>query len=94
MLYVELVLCIELVTIFLSGQTTHLKEDFYEVGALKKGLPADADFDEDFPAFLGIESLCEVTFFSSLQIRGATFHSRMYKRVVRRNNYTIAYGQG
>jgi len=41
-----------------------------------------------------MESLSEVTFFSRLQIGGATFHSRNYKRVTRRNNYTIAYQQG
>ena len=36
---------------------THLKDDFYAVGALKKGPPTDADFDEDLLTFLGIESL-------------------------------------
>ena len=77
-----------------TANRTHLKDDFYAVGALKKGLPTDADFDEVLLTFLGIESLSEVTFFARLQIGGATFHSRMYKRVVRRNNYTIAYRQG
>lgn len=77
-----------------TANRTYLKDDFYAVGALKKGLPTDADFDEDLLTFLGIESLSEITFFSRLQIGGATFHSRMYKRAVSRNNYTIAYRQG
>lgn len=73
---------------------THLKEDYFAVGALKQRRSADADYDDDLLTFLGVESISEVTFFSRLQIGGATFHSRTYKRVFRRNNYTIAYQQG
>lgn len=73
---------------------THLKEDYYAVGALKQCRSADADYDDDLLRFLGMESISEVSFFSRLQIGGATFHSRTYKRVFRRNNYTIAYQQG
>ena len=41
-----------------------------------------------------MESVGEVSFFSRLQIRGAIIHSRSYKRVSRRNNYTVVYQEG
>ena len=71
---------------------TPLKDDFYAVGALKKGKSINADHEDDFLLFLGVESISDVTFFSRLQI-GGVFHSRAYKRVSRRNNYTIGYQQ-
>ena len=72
---------------------THLKDDFYAVGALNKGRSTDTDYDDDLLGFLGVESISDVTFFSRLQIADVVFHSRAYKRVSRRNNYTIAYWQ-
>lgn len=41
-----------------------------------------------------MESISDIAFFSRLQIGEAVLHSREYKRVTRRNNYTIAYKQG
>ena len=73
---------------------TPLKDGFYAVGALKKGKSTNADYEDDLLLFLGVESISDVTFFSRLQIGEAVFHSRSYKRVSRRNNYTIAYQQG
>ena len=80
------------VTVPFRKNRTHLKEDYYAVGALKQRSSAGADCDDDLLRFLGVESISEVTFFSRLA--GATFHSRTYKRVSRRNTYTIAYQQG
>ncbi|XP_068753516.1 uncharacterized protein [Montipora capricornis] len=71
-----------------------LKEDYYAVGAFKKGTPGDMDYEEDLLSFLGVESVGEVLFLSRLQIRGAIIHSRSYKRVSRRNNYTVVYQEG
>ncbi|XP_022808862.1 uncharacterized protein LOC111345838 [Stylophora pistillata] len=73
---------------------TPLKDHFYAVGAMKKGKSTNADYEDDLPLFLGVESISDVTFFSRLQIREAVFHSRAYKRISRRNNYAIAYQQG
>ena len=70
---------------------THLKEDFYAVGALTKGRSSNADYEDDLIRSLGVELLSDITFFSRLQIGEAVLHSKAYKRVSRRNNYTIAY---
>ena len=81
---------------FFSCRTNRkqLKEDHYAVGAFKKGMSGDMDYEEDLLSFLGVESVGEVSFFSRLQIRGAIIHSRSYKRVSRRNNYTVVYQEG
>ena len=81
---------------YFSSRTnrTPLKDDFYAICALKKGKSTNADYEDDLLLFLGVESISDVTFFSRLQIGEAVFHSREYKRVSRRNNYTIAYQQG
>ncbi|XP_074629306.1 uncharacterized protein LOC141886900 [Acropora palmata] len=71
---------------------THLKDKFYAIGALKKGKP-DMPFEDDLLLFLGIETVCEVKFFNRVQFGDAVFHSRKYKRVTRRNNFTVAYQQ-
>ena len=70
---------------------THLKEDFYAVGALTKGRSTNADYEDDIVRILGVESVSDITFFSRVQIGEAVLHSKAYKRVTRRNNYTIAY---
>ena len=72
---------------------TPLKDDFYAVGALKKDKSTNADHEDDLLLFLGVESISHVTFFSRLQIGEGVFHSRAYKRVSRRNNYTTGYQQ-
>lgn len=82
----------------LRGQTNrtnrmHLKNEFFAIGALKKGTPG-APFEEDLLLCLGVESIECVTFFKRLQFGDAIFHSQIYKRVSRRNNFTIAYCQG
>ena len=83
-----------LVHVFLIGLTEHtLKTTSIAVGALNKGRSTDTDYDDDLLGFLGVESIADVTFFSRLQIADVVFHSRAYKRVSRRNNYTIAYWQ-
>lgn len=69
---------------------THLKDDFYAIGALRKGRP-DTPFEDDLLLFLGVESISDVTFFKRVQFGDAVFHSRMYKRVSRRNSFTVAY---
>jgi len=71
----------------------HLKDEFSAVGALKKGTPC-APFEDDLMVHLGVESIECITFFKRLQFGDAIFHSQMYKRVSRRNNFTIAYSQG
>ena len=78
---------------FFSCRTNRkqLEEDYYAVGAFKKGTSGGMDYEEDLLSFLGVESVGEVWFFSRLQIRGAIIHSRSYKRVSRRNNYTVVY---
>lgn len=48
-------------------------------------------FEDDLQAYLGLESLSEVKYFTRLQVGGAVFHSRQYKRVSRRNTFTIAF---
>lgn len=72
---------------------THLKNEFFAVGALKKGTPG-APFEDDLLLHLGVESIECITFFKRLQFGDAIFHSQMYKRVSRRNNFTIAYSLG
>ena len=71
----------------------HLKDEFFAVGALKKGTPG-APFEDDLMLHLGVESIECITFFKRLQFGDAIFHSQMYKRVSRRNNFTIAYSLG
>ena len=71
---------------------THLKNEFFAVGALKKGTPG-APFEDDLLLHLGVESIECITFFKRLQFADAIFHSQMYKKVSR-NNFTIAYPKG
>ena len=67
---------------YFSSRTnrTPLKDDFYAIGALKKGKSTNADYEDDLLLFLGVESVSDVTFFSRLQIGEAVFHSREYIR--------------
>ena len=44
----------------------HLKNEFFAIGALKKGTPG-APFEEDLLLCLGVESIECVTFFKRLQ---------------------------
>ena len=71
---------------------TYLKGEFYAIGALRKGSP-DMPFEDNLLLFLGMESISDVRLFNRVQFGDAVFHSRMYKRVSRRNSYTIAYQQ-
>ena len=50
-------------------------------------------FEDDLLLFLGIETVCKVKFFNRVQFGDAVFHSRKYKRVTRRNNFTVTYQQ-
>lgn len=70
---------------------THLKDDFYVVSALKSGSCTTEPFVDDLQAFLGLDSLSSVKFFTRLQAGSAVFHSKQYKRVSRRNTFTVAY---
>ena len=83
------------VAIYLSFRTnrTHIKKEFYTIGALKKGAPG-APYEDDLLLFLGVESIGFVNFFKRLQIGDAVFHSQLYKRVSRRNSFTVAYTKG
>lgn len=72
---------------------THLRDDFYAVGALKHSTCKTEPFEDDLQAFLGLESLLSVKYFTRLQVGTAVFHSRLYKRVSRRNTFTVAYRQ-
>ena len=73
---------------------TQLKGEFYAAGALRKGKSTNAPYEEDLLLHLGIESISEITFFSRLKVGEAVIHSRSYKRVSRRNNFTVAYHKG
>jgi len=86
------------IVIRLQGQhkrtnSTHLKDDFYAIGALKShcGSSMAELFEDDLQAFLGLESLSAVNYFTRLQVGNAVFHSKLYKRVSRRNTFTVAY---
>ena len=79
--------------LFLRSNKTYLKDDFYAVGALKSGSCLTEPFEEDLQICLGLESLSLVKYFTRLQIGGAVFHSRLYKRVSRRNTFTVAFRQ-
>ena len=61
---------------------------------MKKGTSGNAPYEEDLLLYLGVESISDVTFFSRLETGDAMFHSRTYKRVSRRNNFTVAYQRG
>lgn len=51
-------------------------------------------FEDDLLSFLGVESLSTVKYFTRLQAGDTVFHSKMYKRVSRRNSFTVTYHQG
>ena len=70
-----------------------MENQFYAIGALKKGTPG-APFEDDLLLFLRVESIECVSFFKRLQIGDAVLHSQMYKRVSRRNSFTVAYSKG
>lgn len=82
-----------IIIIIISSRTnrTLLKDGFYAVGAMKKGKSSNADYEDNLLLFLGVEAISDITFLSRFQIGESVFHSRAYKRVSRRNNYTIAY---
>lgn len=69
---------------------THLRDDLFAIGKLKEGVPGKP-FEDDLMLFLGIEAISSVKFFKRLQLGDAVLHSRAYKRVTKRNNYTVAY---
>lgn len=50
-------------------------------------------FEDDLLLFLDVESISDVRLFNRVQFGDAVFHSRMYKRVSRRNSHTVAYQQ-
>ena len=47
---------------------THLKEDFYAVGALTKGRSTNADYEDDIVRILGVESVSDITFFQGSKL--------------------------
>lgn len=59
-----------------------------------KGSTNRFSFEDDLLCFLGLESLSAVKHFTRLQAGDTVFHSKMYKRVSRRNSFTIMYHQG
>ena len=59
-----------------------------------KGSSNRFSFEDDLLCFLGLESLSAVKYFTRFQARDTVFHSKMYKRVSRRNSFTIIYRQG
>jgi len=71
----------------------HLKDEFFAIGALKKGATS-APFEDDLLLHVGVETIECISFFKRLQFGDAIFHSQMYKRVSRRNNSIIAYSHG
>lgn len=70
---------------------THLKDDFYALGAVKSGSFMTEPFQDDLQSSLGLDSLSSVKFFTRLQAGSAVLHSKQYKRVSRRNTFTVAY---
>jgi len=61
-----------------SSKRTHLKGDFYAIGALKWGIYGINSFEDDLEAFLGKNSLSFVQYFTQLQVGAAVFRSRLY----------------
>ena len=59
-----------------------------------KGCSNRLPFEDDLLSFLGLESLSTVKYFTKLQAGDTVFHSKMYKRVSRRNSFTVTYHQG
>lgn len=47
-----------------SSKRTHLKDDFYAIGALKSSICETNSFEDDLEAFLGIDSLSSVKYFT------------------------------
>lgn len=59
--------------------------------ALKSGSCTTEPFVDDLQAFLGLDSLSSVKLFTRLQAGSTVFHLKQYKRVSRRNTFTVAY---
>ncbi len=76
---------------FCRTNRTHLKDEFYAIGGLKKSGSVNPPYEDDLLLSLGVESISELTFFTRLQAGKAIFHSKEYKRATKRNSYTVAY---
>ena len=54
----------------------------------------DPDIEDEVLSSLGIDNFTSVKFFARLQMRDKVIHSLTYKRVTRRNSFTVAYMEG
>ena len=81
------------IVLHFRSNRTPLKEGYYAIGAIKSNVLNDV-YEDDLLAVLGLESLCTVQYFTRLQAGSQVYHSRMYKRVSKRNSYTVAYRKG
>ena len=80
-MYIQLCRCVQLLPF--RTNRTHLKGEFYAIGALRKGSPDMPLIEDDLLLFLDIESISAVRLFNRVQFGDAVFHSHMYKSVSR-----------
>lgn len=71
---------------------TRIRKDLYIIGALKTFTGCcKPGIEDDVISGLGVSSLNEVKMFTRLQMEDCVIQSRLYKRVSRRNTFTVAY---
>lgn len=78
---------------FYRKNRTHLKDNLYAIGAMKEG-HLTPDMEDEVLNSLGIDSFSSLKMFSRLQVGDKVIHSRRYKRVTRRNSFTVAFREG
>ena len=64
--------------------------NIYAVGKMREG-SLSLNIEDDVLTALGIEYVASLKLFSRLQIGDSVIHSPLYKRVSRRNSFTVAY---
>ena len=75
-----------------SSKRTHLKDDFYAIGALKWGIYEINSFEDDLEAFLGKNSIiCTVLHTTPSWSCSLPFKAVLYTRTSKRNTLTVAY---
>ena len=79
--------------VFHRKNRTHLRDNMYAIGTLKEG-HLTPDMEDEVLISLGIENFSSVKMLSRLQVGDKIIHSLRYKRVTRRNSFTVAYREG
>lgn len=82
--------CSLIIISYNRSNRTQLSGHFYAVGAMRKGC-LNPELEDDVLLSLGFDSLSSIQFFTRLQAGDKVLHSRMYKRVSKRNTFTVAY---